>query len=109
MKRHQSLLDSGATIVQFEQIQIVRKEAEQNFKATRQAEMDRKYSAVSQWLAAASSQDIHNQCVEARSSCLGSGRWILSNSKFNKWMHPVFCETPALWLNGSPGVGMLIL
>ena len=105
LRSHQNLLDSQANIVQFEQIQLARKESDRQFASMKEAELSRRRIATYQWLAAANVEIIHSRATTARSTVPLSGQWILDNRRFQHWFQPDFCQTPALWLNGSPGIG----
>ncbi|RYP68514.1 hypothetical protein DL769_005502 [Monosporascus sp. CRB-8-3] len=67
------------------------------------ADLARRRKAVFQWLSPANSESIHERHAAARSSYPNSGRWLLNDHRFQKWLHPVFCSIPLLWLSGKPG------
>jgi hypothetical protein len=107
MKQHRSLIESQAGIVEFEEIQRLRKVAEVEFQNARDSDLDRRRSKVLQWLSPASSETIQEGCEKARSEYPGTGQWLLKEDKFNKWFDPNFCSNPLLWLGGIPGAGKL--
>ena len=105
MKQHRTLIESQAGIIEFEEVQRVRKLAEVEFRNARDADLDRRRSKVLQWLSPASSEIIQEGCEKARSEYLGTGQWLLKEDKFSKWFDPNFCSNPLLWLSGIPGAG----
>ena len=109
MQQHRRLIESQAGIVEFEEIQKIRKLAEVEFQNVRDADLDRRLSKVLQWLSPASSETIQESCEKARSEYPRTGKWLLTDDKFSKWFHPNFCSNPLLWLSGIPGAGKLQL
>jgi hypothetical protein len=105
MKQHRMLIESQAGIIEFEEVQRVRKIAEVEFRNVRDADLDRRRSKVLQWLSPASSETIQEGCEKARSEYSGTGQWLLKEDKFSKWFDPDFCSNPLLWLSGIPGAG----
>jgi hypothetical protein len=105
MQQHKRLIESQAGIVEFEEIQKVRKLAEMAFQDARDADLDRRRSKVLQWLSPASAETIQESCEKARSEYPGTGQWLLKEDRFEKWFHPNFCSNPLLWLSGIPGAG----
>ena len=39
--------------------------------------------------------------------CDGTGKWLLRNDEFLKWLDPSNTTNGILWLSGIPGAGML--
>ncbi|KAH8789515.1 hypothetical protein F5882DRAFT_354269 [Hyaloscypha sp. PMI_1271] len=109
MQQHRRLIESQAGIVEFEEIQKIRKLAEVEFQNARDADLDRRRSKVLQWLSPASSETIQEGCEKARSEYPRTGEWLLTDDKFSKWFHPNFCSNPLLWLSGIPGAGKSVL
>jgi hypothetical protein len=105
MRQHKHLVESQASIVEFEAIQKLRKLAEVEFQGIRDADLDRRHSKVLQWLSPASSNVIQEGCEKARLDYQGTGHWLLKDDRFKKWFDPDFCSNPLLWLTGIPGSG----
>jgi hypothetical protein len=105
MRQHKHLVESQASIVEFEAIQKLRKLAEVEFQSIRDADLDYRHSKVLQWLSHASSNVIQESCEKARLDYQGTGHWLLKDDRFKKWFDPGFCSNPLLWLTGIPGSG----
>jgi len=105
MRQHKHLIESQASIVEFEEIQKLRKVADAEFQNARDADLDRRRSKVMQWLSPASSETIQEGCEKARSEYPGTGQWLLRDDRFQSWFDPSFCSNPLLWLSGIPGAG----
>ena len=105
MQQHRLLIESQVSIVEFEEIQKVRKIAEIESQNAKHADLDRRRMKVLQWLSPASSETIQEGCEKAREDYPGTGQWLFTNDKFSKWFHPDFCSSPLLWLSGIPGAG----
>jgi hypothetical protein len=109
MERHRRLVESQASIVQFEESQKARKLAESQFRELQDVFVRRRWSEVQGWLSAYNSKIQHQLCTKAKEECPGSGQWRLTDVRFQKWSDLVYCSTPLLWLNGIPGAGKTIL
>jgi hypothetical protein len=105
MRQHKHLIESQVSIVEFEELQKLRKLAEVEFQNARNADLDRRRLKVVQWLSPASSETIQEGCEKARSDCPGTGQWLLNDDHFQRWFDPIFCTNPLLWLSGIPGAG----
>ncbi|KAI1777216.1 hypothetical protein F4818DRAFT_409587 [Hypoxylon cercidicola] len=109
LERHRRLIESHATIVEFEEIQRIRESARRDFEFHQKAENDRRRLRVMEWLSPFSAEDLQDRYRETRSICGDTGRWLLDDSRFQKWFSPDHCQTPSLWINGIPGAGKTIL
>ncbi|KAI1387872.1 uncharacterized protein F4822DRAFT_294625 [Hypoxylon trugodes] len=109
LRRHRSLIESHATIVQFEEIQRLRDCAKREFEAHSRAETDRRRQRVVQWLSAFNAEGLQCKYREMRSISGDAGRWLITDSRFQKWLDPHRCQWPLLWINGIPGAGKTIL
>ncbi|KAM7213295.1 hypothetical protein V8F06_011306 [Rhypophila decipiens] len=96
MERHKHLIESQASIVQFEEAQRFRETVEANFREIREQFVRHKWP------------DQLN-CARAKSDSPGSGQWLLKHGQFKDWYDPVYCLKPLLWLNGIPGAGKTTL
>jgi hypothetical protein len=105
MERHRRLVESQASIVQFEESQKARKLAESQFRELQDVFVRRRWPEVQGWLSAYNSKIQHQLCTKAKEECPGSGQWLLTDVRFQKWSDLVYCSTPLLWLNGIPGAG----
>ncbi|KAI2628485.1 hypothetical protein GGR54DRAFT_587349 [Hypoxylon sp. NC1633] len=109
MKRHRHLIESHATLVQFEEIQKLRDSAKLEFEAYQRAERDRRRLRVIQWLSPFSAGSLQEQYRDTRSICKDAGHWLVHDARFQRWFSPSGCLSPLLWINGIPGAGKTIL
>lgn len=109
MRRHRSLIESQANLLQIEESQQSRAYHEAQFKLIRDAEESRRRTTVNTWLHAASTETDQYNASSIRSEYPETGGWLFDMNKFKAWFDPQFCSTPALWLNGIPGAGKTIL
>ena len=107
LRRYKGLIESRATLLQFEEILNLRRLAESEFTERRNAEIARRRSAVLQWLSPVNYQSFHEKNIEVLSRYPATGHWILDDLRYQKWSDPLYCSTPLLWLNGKPGAGMV--
>ena len=108
MRRHRSLIESQANLLQIEESQQSRAYHEAQFKLIRDAEESRRRTTVNIWLHAASTETDQYNASSIRSEYPETGGWLFDMNKFKAWFDPQFCSTPALWLNGIPGAGKYI-
>ncbi|KAI1076452.1 hypothetical protein F5B20DRAFT_556101 [Whalleya microplaca] len=109
LRRHKQLIESHATIVQFEEVQRLRDDAKRNFKSHQAAEKDRRRLRIMQWLSPFNNENLQDQYRETRSICGNAGHWLLNDLRFQRWFSSSQCLSPLLWLNGIPGAGKTIL
>ncbi|KAI0123678.1 hypothetical protein BJ170DRAFT_640053 [Xylariales sp. AK1849] len=110
MRRHKQLIESRATIMQFEEVQLFRQTAEEEFKKRNREETDHRRQVVTQWLSPFNPEDLQESYREIRSMCPDAGRWLIDDDhRFKQWFDPKFCLTPLLWVSGIPGAGKTIL
>lgn len=105
MRRHKSLIDSRATIMQFEEVQKLQYDSNVSLKLALDAQQERKLQKVKQWLTCFSceaQQDVHRA---TRATCSDSGRWLLECGRFQKWYSSQDYTSSMLWICGKPGAG----
>lgn len=105
MNCHRRLIENRATLVEFEEVQNLRRMAETNLRDSYKAQLSRQREAVLRWLSPGPLECIHERHVVTRSSNPAAGRWLIGNENFQKWFDPLCCSTPLVWLNGKPGAG----
>lgn len=105
MNRHKLLIESRASLIEFDQIQRTRASTEANLRETKATEARRQRAAVFEWLSSPNMDAVHERHVNARSANPKSCRWILDDDRFRRWFDPVYCSIPLLWINGKPGAG----
>ncbi|KAI2464722.1 hypothetical protein F4781DRAFT_411946 [Annulohypoxylon bovei var. microspora] len=107
--RHKRLIESHATIVQFEEIQQIRENERRKFEVDQRVETDRRRLRVIQWLSSYSMETLQEKYKETRSICSDSGRWLINDPQFQNWLDPNQSLRPLLWINGKPGAGKTVL
>ena len=103
LHRHKSLIESQATIVEYEVLLDLRARSQRQFEEQLLAELDRKRLSVQQWLCPLDAQARHEDATEKRYG--NSGDWLLKNATFEKWFDFNYGNEPLLWLSGIPGAG----
>ncbi|KAI6553144.1 hypothetical protein MCOR04_010777 [Pyricularia oryzae] len=107
--RHRRLIESRASLTQFEEVLNIRANAEKYFKELKDGENRRRREVVFRWLSSADVEAVHEQRVDARAWSSQSCSWLLQAQLFQHWFDPMYCQTPLLWLNGKPGSGKSVL
>ncbi|TEY63394.1 hypothetical protein BOTCAL_0155g00160 [Botryotinia calthae] len=131
--RHKALVESQATILQFEKQQKDYTKAEtslstiqesilsiqeyqrehlnhkKQFEAIEKEDNKRQRLALIDWLASTDPIPDHEFAVSMRADCPSSGNWILRENKIEAWLDPQQSTVPLLWINGIPGAGKTIL
>ncbi|KEZ43202.1 hypothetical protein SAPIO_CDS4876 [Scedosporium apiospermum] len=108
-KRHKSLIESQATLAQFEEICSIRKQQAEQLTFQREEAVKRRAQAVRAWLAA-ESMTVHQDHFSAlRHEYPGSGEWILKKNRVRQWLDVGSAAGPLLWLTGIPGAGKTFL
>ncbi|KAF2726766.1 hypothetical protein EJ04DRAFT_452711 [Polyplosphaeria fusca] len=107
LHRHKNLIESQASIIQFEALQDLRTQSQRHFEEQNMAELDRRRLSVLQWLCAVDVQA--RQEYVARLRYGRTGQWLLNDPRFVKWFSIDYCAEPLLWLNGIPGAGKTVL
>jgi hypothetical protein len=103
LHRHKSLIESQATIVEYELLQDLRAQSQRQFEEQRLAELDRKRLSVQQWLCPLDARTRHE--IAARKRHGNSGDWIFKHATFESWYDFNYGNEPLLWLSGIPGAG----
>jgi hypothetical protein len=105
LRRHKILIESQASLTQFEQFERARVIAEEEFRVMRDNEGKRRKIAVRDWLGAATSEVDQENCANVRVQYPGTGRWLLQIRHVQAWLDSNSSSTPLLWLTGIPGAG----
>ena len=105
LRRHKALIETQASLYQFEEIQRMRVAAEAEFQAFREAEDLRRRRAVQDWLSAANTELDQEIKATVRADYPGVCRWILDNKSVQAWRGLSSRSSPLLWVNGIPGAG----
>jgi hypothetical protein len=109
LRRHKSLIEGQASLVEFEASQAAREVAENNFRQIEEAERKRQRIAVKEWLSPASSHLDQENATATRMEYPNTGQWLFNYEKMKSWCDPHASNIPLLWLNGIPGAGMVQL
>lgn len=104
-RRHKILIESQASIVQFEQFERARAVAEEEFKTIRVNEDKRRQIVVRDWLGSASTEADQEYYASIRAPYPETGRWLLEKKQVQTWLDPNSSSIPYLWLTGIPGAG----
>jgi hypothetical protein len=105
LRRHKLLVESQASLTQFEEFERARVTAKEEFRAMRDNEGKRRKIAVRDWLGAASSEADQENYANVRLQYPGTGRWLLQIQHVQAWLDPNSSSIPLLWLTGIPGAG----
>ena len=108
MKRHRGLIETRATIMEFQEMRALRENSELLHKSAVEAENDRRRDLVKQWLLGFCNENELERNLRVRVVASGSGRWLLEKSIFRGWFSPNLCSAPLLWLTGIPGAGKIL-
>ncbi|KAL8370099.1 hypothetical protein RB595_000459 [Gaeumannomyces hyphopodioides] len=109
LARHRRLIETRASLTQFEETQSIRLAAEENLKQTKENTQRRRRRDVFRWLGSADIEAVHERHMTARAWSPQSYTWLLQDPVFKEWFDLDFCTTPLLWLNGKPGAGKSVL
>jgi len=109
LSRHKVLVESQASLEEYEQSQAARLVAQNNFDQIAKAERNRRFLAITEKIHAATSLTDHEYLLEILKEYPRTGRWILDCATLKDWMNPSSTKVPLLWLNGIPGAGEINL
>lgn len=123
LRRHKELIESQANLLHLQQyqhdshvnllhIQQYQRDSlniRDQLSRLEEAEQQRKYTAVMEWVSGAKTKLDHDSCCDARSEYPGSGSWILQNPEFENWKEASTPVSSILWLKGIPGAGMVTM
>ncbi|KAK8130901.1 hypothetical protein PG984_007339 [Apiospora sp. TS-2023a] len=107
--QHRYLIENRASLIEFEEVQRIRKQIKDGFSQGAQATLDRQHREVLQWLAPTLPWERHEIHRRPREEDSAAGKWLLDDTRFQMWSDKDYCATPLLWLNGKPGAGKSVL
>ncbi|KAK8879910.1 hypothetical protein PGQ11_001204 [Apiospora arundinis] len=107
--RHRHLIENRASLIEFEEVQVIRQQAEAGFAHATQADLARQHREVLQWLAPVLPEKRHDIHRRAREDDAAAGKWLLDDDRFRMWSDKDCCATPLVWMNGKPGAGKSVL
>jgi len=104
--RHTSLMRKEVQMEHIREEHKARLEAIQHFEKTEKSHRRQEYNAIK---AAISPRSYEEDLYRIGSRiCENTGRWLLRNATFTKWLKVSEKSTKFIWLQGIPGAGMLI-
>ena len=107
LSRHKTLIESQASLAEYEQAKLARLAAQNSFEQIAKGEKSRRLTAVIEKVHPPNCLNDHEQAVEVRQEYPETGKWILRSDQLKQWMDPLSTDVPVLWVNGIPGAGML--
>lgn len=109
LKRHKALIESQATLVEFEESQAARALAEDRYLRKEENERKTQLITVRTWLKGLRSHIDQKVAMSERAEYPETGRWLLNYPKLKIWFDIQSSEVRILWINGIPGAGMLLV
>ena len=109
LRRHKQLIESQATALHFRQYNADRQLIIENLQHLEDAESDRRYLGLLQWLMPVGIRSDHEAITEVWREFPRSGEWIFRNPKYSTWRTDDVPRSPILWLRGIPGAGKTVL
>lgn len=106
LSRHKLLVESQANLIQIQEAQADRAFIRNQFNMAEDANRQKRYLDVMNWLSAADSVIDQEAAARVRSEVPSTGQWILQDAKVKAWVDPNSSLIPILWMNGIPGAGM---
>lgn len=80
-----------------------RRQALEHFEKMETNAVRQEYNAIQTYISPVSYDDTLNR-VEGR-VCDGTGKWLMKDGVFHKWVDATDVSTRRLWLQGIPGAG----
>jgi hypothetical protein len=103
LQHHKNIIETQATLVEYEQFQVFRTQTKAEFAKLQISETDRRYLRVQEWLCPIDSRARDE--AASRERFRDTGLWLLQDHRFKSWFMPDQCMDPLLWLCGMPGAG----
>ncbi|KAG8533005.1 uncharacterized protein KY384_001787 [Bacidia gigantensis] len=107
LTRHKAIVETQASLEEYQQCQEFRREMRSNLEKTQELEDTRQRTRVEQWLGPIDIGVRHENAAKERFQ--DTGRWLLQNHRFQSWKSHDQCIDPLLWLHGMPGAGKTVL
>lgn len=110
LSRHKHLVESQASLLEYEQSRVARLDAQNSFENIAKAERSRRFLAVTEKLRPPNTLSDHEGATEIRQDYPESGRWILQHPFLKDWIDFKCSKCPptrVLWINGIPGAGII--
>ena len=109
LRRHKQLIESQAAALHFSQYHADRQIIGAKLQHLEDAESDRRYLELLQWLRPVKSPSDHEDIIEVCQDFPSCGEWFFKNSNYSTWRTDDVPRSPILWLRGIPGAGKTVL
>lgn len=106
LSRHKSLVESQASLAEYELSKAARIAAQDSFEEIAKAERLRRLLTVTEKVRPPNTLADHEGALESRQDYPESGKWILRHPYLKDWMDLTCTNIPVLWVNGIPGAGI---
>ena len=103
IEQHAGLMRGQVRREHIRQEHEARRRALEHFEKEESSAIHQEYNAIRAHVSPVFYDDVLNR-VEGR-VCEGTGRWLVKDSTFCKWLDAVEESTKRLWLRGIPGAG----
>lgn len=103
--RHKQLVESRASLIEYQAAQAERAHARNSFAILEEAERKNRHLAVVNWLSATDAVLDQEASTAMRSEDLTAGQWFFEEPMMKAWIDPAKSTLPLLWMNGIPGAG----
>jgi len=106
IERHTLLMRNEVRLEHIREEYEARLTAREHFERTERTHQRQEYNAIKE---AVSPKMYEDELYRIRGRiCEGTGRWLLKDATFTKWLREPEKRSQIIWLQGIPGAGMLI-
>lgn len=106
IERHTSLMRNEVRLEHIREEHKARLRALEHFEITERSHQRQEYNAIKE---AISPRTYEEELYRIRARiCKGTGKWLLRDATFTKWLKEVQKPTKLIWLQGIPGAGVSI-
>jgi predicted NACHT family NTPase len=107
IEQHASLMRNEVRREDIRAEHEARLRALEHFEKMEKTAIHQEYNAIHTHISPTSYDDTLNR-IESR-LCDGTGKWLVKDSAFRKWLDPADGSTRRIWLQGIPGAGKTFL
>jgi hypothetical protein len=105
LERHKHLVESQASLVEYQSAKEARLLAESKFVQSEEDEKKRQLRMITEWLSPAEFKTDQETARNFRGESKDSGRWLFKDKKVSALCDPDSSTVQSLWLVGIPGAG----
>jgi hypothetical protein len=105
LERHKHLVESQASLVEYQNAKEARLLAESKFVQTEEDEKKRQLRMITEWLSPAEFKTDQETARNFRGESNDCGRWLFKDKKVSAVCDPDSSTVQSLWLVGIPGAG----